>query len=128
MWASCGSKPRLEACWLIHLVNEQTGEEKYFVSNASADTSVELLIRVGFRRWTVEHAIRLGKQEIGLKHFEGQDYTALMRHLTLCLVMMGFVAEQAARLRKKKSGGNGGAGLRGTQRRTASMAGVDAGE
>jgi hypothetical protein len=32
---------------------------------------VELMIRVGFRRWTVEHAIRLGKQEIGLKHFEG---------------------------------------------------------
>jgi SRSO17 transposase len=101
VWASSGSKPRPEACWLIHLVNEQTGEEKYFVSNASADTSVELLIRVGFRRWTVEHAIRLGKQEIGLKHFEGQDYTALMRHLTLCLLMMGFVAEQAAQLRKK---------------------------
>ena len=127
VWASCGSQPVAQSCWLIWVVNEQTGEEKYFVSNAKADASVGLLIRVGFRRWNVEAAIRLGKQEIGLKHFEGQDYTALMRHLTLCLLMMGFVAEQAARLRGEKSGGDSGAGLRGAQRGAAAVAGADAG-
>jgi len=126
VWASLRSQPRTETCWLIWAVNEQTGEEKYFVSNAPAGASVELLIRVGFRRWNVEHAIRLGKQEIGLKHFEGQDYTALMRHLTLCLLMMGFVAEQAARLRGEKSGGHGGASVRGAQCGVAAVAGADA--
>lgn len=125
VWASCGSEPRAQSCWLIWVVNEQTGEEKYFVSNAAEDASVELLIRVGFRRWNVEHAIRLGKQEIGLKHFEGQDYTALMRHLTLCLLMMGFVAEQAAWLRGGKSRGNGGASVFGPQRGVAAVAGAD---
>jgi SRSO17 transposase len=128
VWASCGSQPMAQSCWLIWVVNEQTGEEKYFVSNAPEDASVELLIRVGFRRWNVEHAIRLGKQEIGLKHFEGQDYTALLRHLTLCLLMMAFVAEQAARLRGGKSGGDSGAGLRGAQRGAAAVASVDAGQ
>jgi SRSO17 transposase len=128
VWASCGSQPRAEPCWLLWVVNEQTGEEKYFVSNAPAEASVELLIRVGFRRWNVEHALRLGKQEIGLKHFEGQDYTALLRHLTLCLLMMGFVAEQAARLRGEKSGGDSGAGVRRVQRRVAAVVGVDAGQ
>jgi SRSO17 transposase len=126
VWASCASQPRAESCWLLWVVNEQTGEEKYFVSNAPAEASVELLIRVGFRRWNVEHALRLGKQEIGLKHFEGQDYTALLRHLTLCLLMMGFVAEQAARLRGEKSGGDSGAGLRGAQRGAAAVAGTEA--
>lgn len=128
VWASVGSTPHAESCWLIWVVNEQTGEEKYFVSNAPEDASVELLIRVGFRRWNVEHAIRLGKQEIGLKHFEGQDYTALMRHLTLCLLMMGFVAEQAALLRGEKSGGDCGAGVRGAERGVAAVAGADAGQ
>jgi SRSO17 transposase len=128
VWASRGSEPVAEPSWLIWVVNEQTGEEKYFVSNAKADASVGLLIRVGFRRWNVEAAIRLGKQEIGLKHFEGQDYTALMRHLTLCLLMMGFVAEQAARLRGEKSGGDSGAGMRGAQRGAAAVAGADAGQ
>jgi SRSO17 transposase len=126
VWASSGSRPRAESCWLIWVVNEQTGEEKYFVSNAPEEASVEMLIRVAFRRWNVEHAIRLGKQEIGLKHFEGQDYTALMRHLTLCLMMMGFVAEQAARLRGGKSGGHDGASVRRAQYRVAAVAGADA--
>jgi len=127
VWASSGSEPRAESCWLIWVVNEQTGEEKYFVSNASADASVELLIRVGFRRWNVEHAIRLGKQEIGLKHFEGQNYTALMRHLTLCLLMMGFVAEQTARLRGGKSRGDGGASVLWAEPGVSAVAGVSAG-
>jgi SRSO17 transposase len=127
VWASARSKPRAQSCWLIWVVNEQTGEEKYFVSNASAEACVELLIRVGFRRWNVEHALRLGKQEIGLKHFEGQNYTALMRHLTLCLLMMGFVAEQAAWLRGEKSGGNGGASMQRLERAVTDVAGADTG-
>jgi hypothetical protein len=126
VWPSSRSQPLATSCWLIWVVNEQTGEEKYFVSNAPEGAEVELLIRVGFHRWNVEHAIRLGKQEIGLKHFEGQDYTALMRHLTLCLMMMGFVAEQAARLRGEKSGGHDGASVRGAQRGVAAVAGTDA--
>ena len=129
VFASRGSAPRAQPCWLIWAVNEQTGEEKYFVSNAAAGASVELLVRVGFRRWNVEHAIRLGKQEIGLKHFEGRDYTALMRHLSLCLLMMGFVAEQAAGLRGEKSGGDGRAGVprpgRGATAVASALAGHD---
>jgi SRSO17 transposase len=126
VWASHDSTPRPQACWLIWLVNEQTGEEKYFVSNAAAEASVEQLIRVAFRRWNVEHAIRLAKQEIGLKHFEGQNYTALMRHLILCLLMMGFVAEQSARLRGEKSGGDGGAGMPRAERGVAAVVGAHA--
>ena len=36
---------------LLEKRNEQTGEEKYFVSNAPEGASVELVIRVAFRRW-----------------------------------------------------------------------------
>jgi SRSO17 transposase len=127
VWPSHGGAPAAQPCWLIWAVNEQTGEHKYFVSNAAADAPGELLVRVGFRRWNVEHALRLGKQEIGLKHFEGRSYTALMRHLTLCLLMMGFVAEQAAQLRGEKSGGDGRAGLSRAGRGLAAVAGATAG-
>ena len=44
---------------------------------------------------------------------EGRDYTALMRHLTLCLVVLGFVAGHAEGLRGEKPGGDGGAGVPG---------------
>jgi SRSO17 transposase len=99
---------------LVTAVNEKTGEVKYFVSNA-VDEPLERLVRVAFRRATVEHAFRLGKQEAGLMDYEGRDYTGLMRHLILSLVVLGFVATRTERLRGEKSGGDSGAGVPGVE-------------
>jgi len=87
--------------WLIWASNDETGEEKFFLSNAPEDVPLETLVRIAFRRWQVEHSFRVAKSELGFTHFEGRNYTALLRHLNLCLVAMGFVAEQTQRLRKK---------------------------
>ena len=46
---------------------------------------------MAFRRWAVEHAFRLGKQEAGMTDYEGRNYTGLLRHLTLALIVgLGF--------------------------------------
>jgi SRSO17 transposase len=83
---------------LVAAVNEATGEVKYFLSNATT-ASLTRVLTVAFRRWTVEHAFRLGKQEAGLMDYEGRTYTGLMRHLILVLIVLGFVAGHAERLR-----------------------------
>jgi SRSO17 transposase len=114
--------------WLIWARNVRTGEEKYFVSNAPARTPLRRLLRVAFRRWNVEHDFRVSKSEIGFRHFEGRNYVALMRHLTLCLVTLTFVADQAERLRGEKSGGNHGAGVRGAEPAVPGLAGGLAGD
>ena len=97
--------------WLIWARNVVTGEEKYFLSNAPADAKLQTLIRVAFCRWNVEHAFRVGKSELGFTHYEGRNYTAMMRHQMLCLLMLTFVAGHTERLRGKKSGGDDGASV-----------------
>ena len=99
---------------LIVAVNEATAEVKYFLTNATGEPLARVLA-VAFRRWTVEHAFRLGKQEAGLMHYEGRDYTGLIRHLILALVVLGFVATHTQRLRGEKPAGDGGAGLPGVK-------------
>ncbi len=108
-----GGDPTERTYWLIIARNVASGEVKYFVSNAAADTSLEVLLRVAFRRWAVEHSIRVSKSEIGFGHFEGRNYTALLRHMILCLLMMNFAAEQVERFRGEKSGSDFGAGVPG---------------
>lgn len=98
---------------LVVAINEATGEVKYFLTNAAA--ALARVLAVAFRRWTVEHAFRLGKQEAGLMHYEGRDYTGLVRHLTLAMVVLGFVATQTERLRGEKPGGDGRAGVPGVE-------------
>jgi SRSO17 transposase len=99
---------------LATAVNERTGEVKFFVSNA-VDEPLERVMKVAFRRATIEHAFRLAKQEAGLMHYEGRSYTGLMRHLILALIVLGFVAEHTQRLRGKKSGRDGRAGVPGLE-------------
>jgi SRSO17 transposase len=99
---------------LLAAVNEATAEVKYFLTNATEEP-VARVLAVAFRRATVEHAFRLGKQEAGLMHYEGRDYTGLLRHLILALVVLGFVAVHTERLRGEKPGRDGRAGVPGTE-------------
>lgn len=121
-------RPTERTYWLIVARNVATGEVKYFVSNAAPDTPLEKLLRVAFRRWNVEHAFRVSKTEIGFGHFEGRSYVALMRHLILCLLVMGFVAEQTDRLRGEKPGGDVGTGVPGVEPALRSVAGEPPGD
>lgn len=99
---------------LIVAVNEAPAEVKYFLTNA---TTVPLarVWTVAFRRWTVEHAFRLAPQEAGLMHYEGRDYTGLMRHLNLARVVLGFVTMPTERLRGEKPARDGRAGVPGVE-------------
>ena len=87
--------------WLIWARNRDTGEDKYFVSNAPPNTAVEILLRVAFTRAGVEHVFRVVKTEIGFDHFEERSFVGLMRHMTLCQVVFLFLAVHTDRIRKK---------------------------
>src|SRR5262249_33735902 len=113
--------------WLLWARNVATGEEKYFLSNAPATAKLERLVRVALRRWNVEHGIRVAKGEIGFTHYEGRNYTALMRHQTLCLLMLTFVAEHTERLRGEKPGAADGAGVQWLEPNVRGVAGESAG-
>ncbi len=99
---------------LLVAINEATAEVKYFLTNATGEPLARVLA-VAFRRWTVEQTFRLAKQEAGLMHYEGRDYTGLTRHLLLALIVLGFVAVHTQRLRGEKSPGDGRAGMPGAE-------------
>jgi SRSO17 transposase len=111
VWPATKGLSGTQPYWLVWAVNEATGEEKYFVSNAGERVPVVTIVRAGFARWNVEHGLRLSKSELGFGHFEGRSYLGLMRHLTLCLLALAFVSGQASGLRGEKRRGDGGAGV-----------------
>jgi SRSO17 transposase len=98
---------------LILARNRETGEKKYFITNAPKRVGVRRVLAAGFVRGAVEHVFRVGKSEVGLTHFEGRSYVSLKRHLALCLVVLAFVGLHTARLWGEKPGGDAGASVPG---------------
>ena len=117
VWRACGYSVYAggHAYTLAAAINEATGEVKYFVTNAT-EASLARILAVGFRRATIEHMFRVAKTEVGLAHYEGRQYVGLVRHLVLCLVVLGFVSIHTNRLRGEKPAGDDGAGVPGAQR------------
>ena len=128
VWQVQNQQWSVRTYWLIWARNVATGEEKYFLSNAPATAKLERLVRVAFRRWNVEHGFRVAKSELGFTHYEGRNYTALMRHQLLCLLMLSFVAEHTERLRGEKSGADHGAGVQCLEPRVRGVARAQAGD
>ena len=89
--------------WLLVARNVITKEVKYFLSNASADTSVEVLLHVAFKRWHIERAFEDAKGQVGMDHFEVRRYLPLMRHMILSMVSLLFLAKETEKLRGEKS-------------------------
>jgi len=77
-------------------------EMKFFVSNASPETSVGAILLAAFSRWRVERCFEDGKGEVGLNHYEGRCYPGLKRHLILSTISYLFLAMTNQRLRGEK--------------------------
>jgi SRSO17 transposase len=73
VWLSSGEGWSAGTYWLIWASNDETGEEKFFLSNAPPETPVGVRVRVAFRRAAVEHGFGVCKTELGLTHSEGRS-------------------------------------------------------
>ena len=100
------SYPTDRRYWLIVAKNAKTGEVKYLVSNAPANTSVQAMLRAAFARWHVEKWFERAKQLASFGDFEVRKYLGLMRHWLCSRIVMYFLAVQTTRLRGEKSAGH----------------------
>jgi SRSO17 transposase len=103
VWLREGEAWSAGAYRLVAAYNARTAEVKYLVSNAPAEVALAAVVRAALRRAGVERAFGIQKGELGLGHYEGRNYTGLMRHQGLCCLAGLFLADNAA----EAQGGNG---------------------
>lgn len=93
----------------VWLVGERrsTGEQKYYVSNLPANTSLKKLAATIKARWVCEQAHQQLKEELGLDHFEGRSWTGLHRHALMTMIAYAFIQSRRLKAagRKKKNRG-----------------------
>jgi SRSO17 transposase len=82
-----------EEVWLVG-ERRSSGEQKYYLSNLPADTSLKRLASAIKARWVCEQAHQQLKEELGLDHFEGRSWTGLHRHALMTMMAFAFLQHQ----------------------------------
>ena len=98
--------PGDEEVWLVG-ERRATGEQKYYLSNLPAVTTLKALAAAIKARWLCEQAHQQLKEELGLDHFEGRSWSGLHRHALMSMVAFLYLQHrrlQAANRGKKTSG------------------------
>jgi SRSO17 transposase len=84
--------------------NTKVIKTDYYLSNASADTSLEQFTRVAKAEHRIEECIRRGKSEAGLADYEVRNWKGWHHHQTLSLMATWFLVTEARRGKKMDAG------------------------
>ena len=106
MYSGLTVMPSGVTLWLVG-EKRKTGEQKYYLSNLSADTKLKALAAAIKARWICEQAHQQLKKELGLDHFEGRSWNGLHRHCLMAMIAFAFLQSRRLRAvgRKKRVGG-----------------------
>jgi SRSO17 transposase len=93
----------------VWLVGERrsTGEQKYYVSNLPADTSLKMLAATIKARWICEQAHQQLKEELGRDHFEGRSWKGLHRHALMTMIAYPFLQSRRLKAAGRKKTNRG---------------------
>ncbi len=83
VWRKTEAKLPSRQQTLIVARNVRTGEIKFFLSNqvvGRGGVTLRWLLRVAFRRWTIEACFRVAKDELGMDHFQVRGWRSIHRH------------------------------------------------
>lgn len=84
--------------WLVIRQDASSGERKYFLSNAPADTPLATFVWLSGMRWPIETCFEDGKQEIGLGDYQVRSWLGWHHHMTLCILAHFFLVRLQLRL------------------------------
>jgi len=75
------------------LLIERTEEDgqKYYLSNAPAETPLKKLAEVAKQQWFVEQCFRDAKGQVGLDEFEVRKWRGWHHHMTMCMLALCFL-------------------------------------
>lgn len=103
--------------WLVlRRALDASAELKAYLCNAAADTPPETLVWLLGMRWPVEQAIKEGKEELGLDHYEVRGWVGWHHHTTMTLLAQHFLVRLRSRLGEKYPGADGAPGAAAPQR------------
>jgi SRSO17 transposase len=89
--------------WLVMRCDVMSGEVKYYLSNAPAETEVTTLVRISGMRWPIETCFEDGKQFLCMGDYEVRSWIGWHHHMTMCVLAHHFLVRLQQGLKETPS-------------------------
>jgi len=98
---------RWEHWLLVRRSIEKPEELAYYVVFCPVGTTLQELVQVAGKRWTIEESFEITKDEVGLDQYEVRRWTGWYRHITLAMLAQAYLAvtRYYAAEREREKGG-----------------------
>jgi SRSO17 transposase len=94
-------KQPLRSVWLVCQrpvgATGPSPQDRYFLSNLPATTTLRALVRAVHQRWAIEQQYQELKDELGLDHFEGRSFAGWHRHVVLTALAYAWLQHERRR-------------------------------
>ena len=95
--------------WLLARRSIEKPEElAYYVVFCPIGTTIQELVQVAGKRWTIEESFEITKGEVGLDEYEVRRWSGWYRHITLAMLAQAYLSVTrfyAAKAEREKRGG-----------------------
>jgi SRSO17 transposase len=95
-----GEAPHPEVWLLVEWPPGQPEPTKYFLCHLPQDHTLRRLVRLVKSRWKIEQDYQQLKEELGLDHYEGRNWTGWHHHVTLVMLAHAFLTLEMLRTKK----------------------------
>jgi SRSO17 transposase len=95
-----GDPPHKEVWLLLEWPPGEKAPTKFFLCDLPASYTLRRLVRVVKSRWKIEQDYQQLKEELGLDHYEGRNWTGWHHHVTLVMLAHAFLTLEMLRSKK----------------------------
>lgn len=85
--------------WLIRRSISDPADIAHYFTHTPAETSLEKLVQIAGRRWTIEECFEQAKQLTGLNEYEVRSWIGWYRHITLSMLALAMLVAIRAQAR-----------------------------
>jgi SRSO17 transposase len=95
-----GDPPHKEVWLLVEWPPGEKAPSKFFLCDLPARYTLRRLVRLVKSRWKIEQDYQQLKEELGLDHYEGRNWTGWHHHVTLVMLAHAFLTLEMMRSKK----------------------------
>lgn len=77
---------------LVRRSIEKPEDLAYYMVFCPVATTLQELVQVAGKRWTIEESFEITKDEVGLDEYEVRRWTGWYRHITLAMLAQAYLA------------------------------------